>query len=170
MCHVPVGYQGAFDARPTALLSTRIVGSYIMKKDLTGLAFGAVMMLCVFSGFVHAANSPLELITPQSGTLYRVGDKVNISFTSKGLRNRLVNLDVSHDNGVTFVPIGILDGTVRPAPKFYSFLWTVTGPPTATAIVRATIAGQPRYAPKLPESSPLPPRPLRAVKWSSPPI
>src|SRR6185295_13826121 len=52
-----------------------------------------------------------------------------------------VLIELSRDGGVNFVAIGTIPGTTKASPKEFLLDFTVAGPPTSAAVLRASSAG-----------------------------
>lgn len=68
-----------------------------------------------YSGFISGVGSGtpgLELISPNGGEVYAVGDTVLVSWQLSGLPSRYVNIDLSIDGGLTYTPLALGDNNL----------------------------------------------------------
>jgi CSLREA domain-containing protein len=90
------------------------------------------------AAFAIAAPA-LTVASPNTAVTWRAGSTQNIKLSHNLGAGQPVSLDVSHDGGLSWAPAG----TVTTTGAGGTFAWTVTGPPTANALIRATWAGHP---------------------------
>ncbi|MEM6729908.1 MAG: Calx-beta domain-containing protein, partial [Myxococcota bacterium] len=101
----------------------------ITLSDPTGANLGIPSALTVT---ILANDQPgVEIVSPNGGELFFVGDTANISWQSTG-GSTPVDLLLSRDNGATWVVIALDQPATGTFPLF------VTGPAVTTALIRAT--------------------------------
>ncbi len=87
------------------------------------------------SGPFTMADPFVRVTAPNTNVLWTVGTSRNLTFAHNLGIGQVVLLELSRDGGVTFAPITSFTTTSATSG---TFAWTVTGPPTTQARVRAT--------------------------------
>ena len=82
----------------------------------------------------------ITVTVPNTAVGWRVGDVKNLQFTDNFGTGEVVSLDLSRNNGASWTSLGTLTTT---ASASGTLPWTVTGPLTSQALIRATSVANP---------------------------
>ena len=137
---LPTGATGAFSTNPAATTSTLSVttpastpgGTYTL--TITGVS-GTLTRTTTVS--LVLTVPAITITAPNTAVSWNIGSTQTVSFTHNLGIGQTVNIDISRDGGASWSPIT----TVTTASATSGgFSWTVTGPATTQARIRATWA------------------------------
>lgn len=86
------------------------------------------------------ASPAMTMLSPAAGAVWAIGTVQDIAWTHNLASQSTSRIDVSRDGGRTWTTLA--DG-IPNGPRVGRYSWTVTGPPSAPALVRITSIGAP---------------------------
>src|SRR5436190_15962937 len=100
------------------------------------LAWFWLPALLLAAGGLQAATK-LMVTSPKGGEAYVIGQDQPLTFGGRG-KGTGMKVEVSRDNGKTWVEVGTINTRDRDRTKRNRFVWMVSGPPSSVCLIRMT--------------------------------